>query len=34
MSLRFSANISMLFTDLPFVARIKADKEAGFAAVE
>jgi 2-dehydrotetronate isomerase len=34
MSLRFSANISMLFTDLPFVARIKAAKEAGFAAVE
>jgi 2-dehydrotetronate isomerase len=34
MALRFSANISMLFTDLPFVQRIGASAQAGFAAVE
>ncbi len=31
---RFAANISMLFTELPFVERIKAAADAGFKAVE
>lgn len=34
MSLRFSANLSMLFTEVPFVDRFAAAREAGFAAVE
>ena len=31
---KFAANISMLFTELPFLDRIDAAKAAGFAAVE
>ena len=31
---RFAANISMLFTELPFLERISAAKRAGFSAVE
>ena len=34
MSLRFSANLSMLFTEVPFLDRFAAAREAGFAAVE
>lgn len=32
--LRFSANLSLLFTELPFLQRFEAAKRAGFAAVE
>jgi hydroxypyruvate isomerase len=33
-SLRFSANLSMLFTEIPFLDRFAAAQQAGFAAVE
>ena len=31
---RFAANLSLLFTELPFLERFKAAAEAGFSAVE
>ncbi|MCW2573808.1 MAG: hyi, partial [Frankiales bacterium] len=31
---RFAANLSMLFTELPFLERFEAAKAAGFSAVE
>ena len=31
---KFAANLSMMFTEVPFLERFKAAKDAGFSAVE